>query len=121
MTMIDGFGPALTLQEAAQEDAPGILAWGDVKASPEEVAALVTWFQWLCGMNHDTAPELLAAARADVAGDVKLAAMLAGGPAAFAQWFADDDWSIYELTDATGSDAWARAVLTRCAGLGAVQ
>lgn len=100
-------------QAQALGDDLGHVTLQDLIVSSAEVDAAVAWFQALCGLTADSAPELLQAARDDVTGDGMLLTMLHDKPARFAEWFAGDDHGIYCLTEVTGSEAWAAGVQLR--------
>ena len=80
---------------------------------------LVARFAWACGVGADSVQEVRDAVHDDVIGDGRLALALSGTPSTFATWFANEQWDIYELTEATGGEEWAAVALATARGAAA--
>ena len=103
-----------TLAEALTHPQRGCMTFDDLELSVIGVGSLAA--RWLCLLGYDQPGadlELLDAASDDLFGDGELMVMLAAPADVFREWFTNGDYSIYELTEKTGSEAWAAEALAR--------
>ena len=104
----------LTLAEALTHPQRGCMTYHDLDVSVIGLGSLAA--RWLRLLGYDqpgVALELLGAASDDLFGDGSLMIMLAAPADVFREWFTNDDYSIYDLTEKTGSEAWAAEALAR--------
>jgi hypothetical protein len=73
---------------------------------------LRTWL-WLRGIATDSEDQVLSRARSEVLADGGLFVALNLPAAEFAEWFRREDWSCFDETERSGSDAWAWELLWR--------
>ena len=105
----------LTLAQARNHpDIASGMTLDDLSVTPIEMGMLAArWLRLLGCHKGEVAAALMAAADEDFFNDVPLLAALAGSAAEFRAWWVKDDASIYCLTDATGSEAWAAGAVAR--------
>ena len=113
----DGHSEAVTVIDGAADSR--IAEAISEQMSDADKQGAVDRLLWL--LNFDlpcTDPDLLHAAETDATEDPSLLIWLhQPTPSAFLERFAVDDWSSYELYEATGGDRWARQVVERARSL----